>query len=91
MHTEGGGGKGEGKYRTRQANFKTLVTKNAIRPKIGGPPRQFFLKALTRLGILAKTLATLSLDFQTNYNKAVESNENNISINSQSQSHSIIS
>jgi hypothetical protein len=39
-----------------QANFKTLVNKNAIKPKIGGPPppRQFFLKALTPLGMLAK-------------------------------------
>jgi hypothetical protein len=41
MHTEGGGGKGEGKYRTRQANFKTLVNKNAIKPEIVGPPGYF--------------------------------------------------
>jgi hypothetical protein len=39
-----------------QANFKILVNKNAIKPQIGGPPRQFFLKALTPLGILAKNI-----------------------------------
>jgi hypothetical protein len=33
-----------------------LVNKNAIKPKIGGPPREFFLKALTPLGILAKNI-----------------------------------
>jgi hypothetical protein len=38
-----------------QANFKTLVNKNAIKPEIGGLPWHFFLKALTPLGILAKT------------------------------------
>jgi hypothetical protein len=55
MHTRGrGGGRGEGKYSTPlRKNFKTLINKNAINPKIGGPPRQFFLKALTPLGILA--------------------------------------
>ncbi len=43
------GAKGEDKYRTPppQANFKTLVNKNAIKPEIGGPPWHFFLKALT--------------------------------------------
>jgi hypothetical protein len=30
-------GEGEGKY-PPQANFKTLVNKNAIKTKIGGPP-----------------------------------------------------
>jgi len=56
--TQGPGGKGEGKYRTPHANFKTLNLKNAIKPKTGGPPWQFFLKALTPLGICAKTLGT---------------------------------
>jgi hypothetical protein len=36
-----------------QANFKTLVNKNAIKPE---DPRQFFLKALTPLEILAKNI-----------------------------------
>jgi hypothetical protein len=56
MHTGGWGGKGEGKYRTLpQANFKTLVNKNAIKPEIGGifpeildppppPPKEFWQK-----------------------------------------------
>jgi hypothetical protein len=38
--------------------FEKLVNKNAIKPKIGGPPWQFFLKALTSPGILAKTSST---------------------------------
>jgi hypothetical protein len=33
MHTGAGRGSGTGKYRTPQANFKTLVNKNAINPK----------------------------------------------------------
>jgi hypothetical protein len=45
MHTEGGE-KGEGKYRTPQANFKTNINKNA-KKKNKGTPWQFFLKALT--------------------------------------------
>jgi hypothetical protein len=32
---------GEGKYRTPQANFKTLNNKITIKPEIRGPPRQF--------------------------------------------------
>jgi hypothetical protein len=40
-------GKGEGKHMIPQANFKRLVNKNAIKPEIGGPPWQFFLKTLT--------------------------------------------
>jgi hypothetical protein len=35
-----GGGKG-GQYRTPQAKFKTLDNKNAINPKIRGPPGNF--------------------------------------------------
>jgi len=47
--------------------FEKLVNKNAIKvkPKIGGPPRQFFLKPLTPLGILAKTSRTPSPGFST--------------------------
>ncbi len=46
--------------------FKKLVNKNAIKPKIGGPPRQFFPKPLTPpLGILAKTSRTPSPGFST--------------------------
>ena len=44
-HREGGevGGNWEGKYSNpHQANFKTLVNKNAIKPKIGGPPQGNF-------------------------------------------------
>ncbi len=33
-----GGKVGEGKYSTPQANFKTLVNKNAIKHEIGGTP-----------------------------------------------------
>ncbi len=36
-----GWGSGEGKYCTPLANFKTLVNQNAIKPEIGGPPRDF--------------------------------------------------
>ncbi len=67
-----------------QAIFKTLVNKNAINPEIGGPPWQFFLKALTpTLGIWTKTSGTPSPGFSPgvhpcakpiqpsfNYNKA---------------------
>jgi hypothetical protein len=60
MHTGGGGGEGEGRVRVNigppQANFKTFVNKNAIKPKIGGHLWQFFLKALTPIGILAKNI-----------------------------------
>jgi hypothetical protein len=41
------------------------VNKNAINAEIGGPPWQFFLKALTPLGILAKTSGTPSPGFLT--------------------------
>ena len=37
MHTGGGGG-GRGGGVPPQANFKTLVNKNAIKPEIGDPP-----------------------------------------------------
>jgi hypothetical protein len=36
----------EGRYRTPQANFKTLVNKNAIKPKIRGPPLAIFPESL---------------------------------------------
>jgi len=36
------GSEGEGKYPHHQANFKALVNKNAIKPKIGGAPGNFF-------------------------------------------------
>jgi len=49
-----------------QANFKTLVNKNEIKPEIGRPPWQFFLKALTPLiWILATTSGTPSPGFST--------------------------
>jgi hypothetical protein len=34
-------GKGEGKHRTPQENFKRLVNKNAIKTEIGGPHGNF--------------------------------------------------
>jgi hypothetical protein len=42
MTLKGGevGGGGRVNIVTPQANFKTLVNKNAIKPKIGGPPLQ---------------------------------------------------
>jgi hypothetical protein len=50
MHTGGseGGEGGMKQYPPRQI-FEKLVNKNAIKvkPKIAGPPRQFFLKPLT--------------------------------------------
>ncbi len=45
MHT--GGGVGGGGYETPRQIFEKLVNKNARKPKIGGPPWEFFLKALT--------------------------------------------
>ncbi len=45
MHTEGGGG-GRVNIIHPQANFTTLVNKNAIKPEIGEPPRQFFPESL---------------------------------------------
>jgi hypothetical protein len=47
--------------------FENLVNKNAIKPKIGGPPWQFFLKPLTPPppGILAKTSSTPPPGFST--------------------------
>ncbi len=57
--TQGVGKGGWGVWNsTPRQIFKKLINKNAIKPKIGGPPpRQFFLKPLTPppLGILAKT------------------------------------
>ncbi len=38
---------GEDKYSTPSGKFQNTCFKNAIKPKIGGPPRQFFMKALT--------------------------------------------
>jgi hypothetical protein len=71
MHT-GGGARGEGGRVNigppPQANFKTLVNKNAIKTKIRRTPGpgQFSLKPLTpSLGILAKTLGTPSPGFST--------------------------
>jgi len=57
----------KGRYRTPppQANFKTLVNKNAIKPKIGGPPLAIFPESLDPLGILAKTSGTPSPEFST--------------------------
>ncbi len=51
---------GEGKYSTPSGKFQTLVNKNAIKPKIGGPPppQAIFPESLDPppppLGILAK-------------------------------------
>jgi hypothetical protein len=42
-----GVGDGGMKQHPSRQIFKKLVNKNAIKPKIGGPFRQFFLKALT--------------------------------------------
>ncbi len=48
MHTVGWGGMGgESAHLPHRQIFEKLVNKNAIKPKIGGPPWQFFLKALT--------------------------------------------
>jgi hypothetical protein len=48
MHTEGGevGGGGRVNIIPPQANFKTLVNTNAIKPKIGGPPQAIFPETL---------------------------------------------
>ncbi len=54
-NVEGGGG-GRVNIVLPQKNFKTLVYKNTIKPNKGGPPRQFFLKALTPLAILVKNI-----------------------------------
>jgi hypothetical protein len=49
IETRGGGGeggKGTGKYRTPQANFRTLININAIKPEIGGPSQAIFPESL---------------------------------------------
>jgi hypothetical protein len=61
MHTGGGGGGGRGRVNRvpPQANFKTLVNNNAIKPEIGGPPQAIFPESLdppAPLGILAKNI-----------------------------------
>jgi hypothetical protein len=50
-HREGGGGRGKGDETAppRQI-FEKLVNKNAIKPKIGGPPGNFVLEALNPPG-----------------------------------------
>jgi hypothetical protein len=53
MYT-GGGGEGKECGTPPQANFKRLVNKIAVKPKIGDPPGNFIRKALTPSGILAK-------------------------------------
>jgi hypothetical protein len=51
---------------TGKANLKTHVNKNSIEPKIGGHPRQVFLKALTPLRDFGKkTSGTPSPGFST--------------------------
>jgi hypothetical protein len=55
MHA-GGGGRGRVNIVPPQLNFKTLVNKNAIKLEIRKKTRQFFLKALTPLGILSKNI-----------------------------------
>jgi hypothetical protein len=47
-----GRGRGDETASPPRQIFKKLVNKNAIKPKIGGPPGNFDLKALTP-GILA--------------------------------------
>jgi hypothetical protein len=73
----GGGGRGRVNIIPPQANFKTLVNKNAIKPEIGGPPQAICPETLDPLGILAKniryplpwifnpcaSMASLSIDF----------------------------
>ncbi len=44
-------GKREVKYRTPQANFKTLVNKKAIKPQIVGPLLKIFPESLVPLEI----------------------------------------
>jgi hypothetical protein len=59
------GGEGGDETAPPRQIFEKLVNKNAINPKIGGPPQAISLKALTPLGILAKTSRTPPpLDFQ---------------------------
>jgi hypothetical protein len=63
--TQGPGGKGEGKYRTPHANFKTLNLKNAIKPKTGGPPLAIFPESLDPPRDLCKNFRyPPTLDFQ---------------------------
>ncbi len=45
MHTGGEGGKGDETAPPRQI-FEKLVNKNAIKPKIGGPPQAIFPASL---------------------------------------------
>jgi hypothetical protein len=54
MHTGAVWGEGEGKHSTPQENFKSLVNKNAIKPKIGDHPGNFVQKFFTLPGISAK-------------------------------------
>jgi hypothetical protein len=58
-----GGGEG-GEAPPRQI-FEKLVNKNAIKPKIGGPPWQFFLKPLTPPKDFGKTSSTPPPGFST--------------------------
>jgi hypothetical protein len=46
--TQGGGVRGAGGYETAPPRqiFKKLVNKNAIKPKIGGPPQAIFPESL---------------------------------------------
>jgi hypothetical protein len=80
------GGGGRVNIAPPKANFKTLFNKNVIKPEIGGPhPRQYFMKALTHLGISAKTTGTPSpgfsicvhlwTDTQVNVNTSLNSNK----------------
>jgi hypothetical protein len=59
------GGRGRVNVVPPLGKFKTLYNKNAIKPEIGGPPRQFFLIDLTPLGILANLSGTPSPVFST--------------------------
>jgi hypothetical protein len=69
-HRGEGQGEGEGWGRVNigphRLISKHFFNKNAIKPKIRGPPppRQFFLKALTPLGILANLQVPPALYFQ---------------------------
>jgi hypothetical protein len=66
VHTGVRGGRVTDKYRTLpQANFKTLVNKNEIKPEIGDSPGNFPSKPRPPLGILAKTSGTPSPGFST--------------------------
>jgi hypothetical protein len=61
MRTGGGGVRGrEHKHTTPQANFKRLVNKNEIKPKIGGPtPLAIFPKSLDPHRDFCKNLSYL--------------------------------